>query len=50
MVYHSNMRSDSREEITAAFDALDASLDGALGLDFDALNRLLSSLDRAPIR
>ena len=31
------MRSDSREEITAAFDALDASLDGVLGLDFDAL-------------
>jgi hypothetical protein len=36
-MYHSNMRSGSREEIVEAFDALDAGLDRVLGLSFEAL-------------
>jgi hypothetical protein len=35
--YNSNMRSSSREEITAVFDAVEAEMDRALELEFDAL-------------
>ena len=46
------MRSSNREEIVAVFDALDAAVDRACGLSFDALTtpeplRILQRLENA---